>query len=431
MPKPFIPLLAFFCLVPLLRAQPYISTAKSDVARLTSPELHGRGYDHDGHLTAARYIRDRFRAIGLDSVGTWLQPFPIDARAVTGTPRLAVDGHPLRFGVDYIPSIGGTSGASGGALRIARAGDGIVIPRREVNAYASVDARGSVVVIEDGTPEGLKGDTSVPRILLSEEARIFFAAQSGARAVVILVDRLTYGEVGDTSEVPVFYVRRGALPQDAREISYAVRIGDQHLESNNVVGYLRGSARPDSTIILCAHYDHLGAVDDSLYFPGANDNASGTAMLLAMARALKEHPLRYSVLFLAFSGEEVGLVGSRFYVDHPRLPLESTRFLINFDMTASGNDGVMALGGVDFPEELALLQQVNDSLRLGDLRKRANAPNSDQYFFLAKGIHGFYIYPFTGLQPYHHVNDRPETLEWNVFEKLYRLSLAFLVRIGG
>jgi hypothetical protein len=423
--------IALFILPLSLRAQSYLTTAQADVARLASPEFHGRGYEHDGHLLAARYVRDRFRAIGLDSAGPWLQPFPLRTRIVTGVPRLVVDGRPLRLGIDFVPSINGASGASDAPLGLVRAGDGVVIPSRGIDPYRDAEMRDRVAVIDGNVSESVKGDTSIPRAILSNEVRIAFAAEAGARAVILLVDRPTYGEVGDTAAVPVFFVRRDALPEAGKAAGFSLMTGDTIVESNNVVGYLPGTGRPDSTIIICAHYDHIGSIGDSVYFPGANDNASGTAMLLALARSLREKPLRYSVLFLAFGGEEAGLYGSRYYVDHPRLPLGRTRFLLNLDMTASGNDGVMALGGVDFPEEFALLKRIDDSLGLGDLRKRANAPNSDQYFFLAAGIHGFYLYPFTGLQPYHHVNDRPGTLEWNVFEKIYRLSTALLRRIGG
>jgi Zn-dependent M28 family amino/carboxypeptidase len=286
-----------------------------------------------------------------------------------------------------------------------------------------------VSIVREGAPQPLSADTSIDRFFLSEDAKAYVAKLRGAKAVLFTVERLTYGDVSEQWEIPAFRVRADALPEKIESISFTVQTGSRRVETNNVIARLNGTRRPDSTIILCAHYDHLGAIDDSLYFPGANDNASGTAMLLEMARVLKERPLPYSVLFLAFSGEEIGLRGSRYFVSYPRIDLRGCRFLLNFDMTASGNDGIMAVGGVDFPEAFALLQAVNDSLKLGELRKRANAPNSDQFFFVQKGVPGFYIYPYTGYQPYHHINDRPATLEWNVFEKLYRLFEAFLRRL--
>jgi hypothetical protein len=412
------------------RAQFDPDRARADVGFLTSRQALGRGYYGEGHLKAASYIRDRFRSIGLDSVGGgYFQPFEVEAPMVEPTPRLAVNGSELRFGLDYIPETSGGSGQAENLERIVRVGNGLVIPPRGIDPYDGRDIRGGVVIIEDSIPKELTGDSSIPRDFLSADAKYFFARRRGAKAIIFLVDRLTYGEVGTRRDIPVFQVRRGALPAELRTISFSVQTVVRSVQTNNVVAYLPGTGRSDSTIILCAHYDHLGAINDSLYFPGANDNASGTAMLLAMARTLKRQPLRFGVIFIAFSGEEMGLRGSRYYVEHPLRNLEGCRFLLNLDMTASGDEGLMAVGGTDYPQEFALLQNVVDSLHLGELRKRANASNSDQYFFTARGIHGFYIYPYTGYQPYHHIDDRPETLEWNVFEKMYRVTEAFLRRL--
>jgi len=410
-----------------LCGQTLVDRARQDVTVLTSPEFLGRGLYGDGHLKAAEFIRDSFRRIGLDSIGgSYFQPFPLREPMIVATPRLAIDGRELRFGIDYLPELSGGSGEVEGADRIVMGGHGIVVPDRGIDDYGDADLDGGIVVIDGDTPKELSADTTIDRVLLSTEARIYIASLRRAKGMLIGVDRLVYGDVSEEQDLPVFKVRRAALPETIHEVSFSVSRRDRSVQTNNVVGMIRGAGPSDSTIVVCAHYDHLGAVDDSLYFPGANDNASGVAMLLALARSIREHPLQYSVIFIAFGGEESGLHGSRYYVGHPLHDLATTRFLVNMDMTASGNEGVMALGGVEFSDEFALLQHIDDSLGLGELRKRANAPNSDQYFFLRKGVRGFYIYPFTGQQPYHHVDDRVDTLEWNVFEKLFRLVDAFL-----
>jgi Zn-dependent M28 family amino/carboxypeptidase len=135
------------------------------------------------------------------------------------------------------------------------------------------------------------------------------------------------------------------------------------------------------------------------------------------------------VLFAAFSAEEVGVVGSRKFAERPPLDISRTRFLLNLDMTASGVDGVMALGGAENPAEVALLRGVADSIGVREVRTRANAPISDHFFFMMNGMKGFYLYPFVGYQPYHNVGDRPETLQWDVYERMRGLVLGLLRRL--
>lgn len=407
-----------------------LQQAQADVQALVSPEMQGRGYTGNGHRRAAEYLRSRFQEIGLRFVNdSGLQAFSVVVDTFRTTPSLVVDGHPLRFGQDFIINPGNAGGKKEQRTAV-NAAYGLVIPERERNDFAERPIKGGVAVIETGTPEELRSDTAIDRNLLSTAARIKNALQAGAAAVILLVERPTYGNFAERWPVPVFELRREALPENARTISFSVDPAHSvKVLTNNVVGYLPGTGESDSVIIICAHYDHLGGVGEGIYFPGANDNASGTALILALAKRFAEHPLRYNILVVAFSGEEIGLRGSRFFAENMPVAPEHIRFLVNLDMAASGLEGVMAVGGTDFPEEYALLQSVHDSLGLPELRKRPNAPNSDHWFILKLGARGFYLYPFTGAQPYHHVNDLPETLQWNTFERMYALVEGLLERL--
>jgi Zn-dependent M28 family amino/carboxypeptidase len=225
----------------------------------------------------------------------------------------------------------------------------------------------------------------------------------------------------------VFQVYRDAWPNPVTQVSYSVRgEQDRSIESQNVLGWVPGTTEPDSFIIIMAHYDHIGALGDEFYFPGANDNASGVALLLALAESIAAHPLKNSVLFTAFSGEEVGIIGSRYFAEHPPVDLNRAKFLLNFDMVASGESGVMAVAGEDFPDLFQDLVEVNALLGSTQLSKRRNAPNSDHYFLIQHGIPGFFLYTNRGTQPYHHVEDRSETLEWDDFLHVYNLARMFL-----
>ncbi len=399
-------------------AQSVEEMARRDVEYLCSPQLRGRGYLADGHLAAASYIRDQFRALGLDSLSDgYMQRFSVRLNEQMARPHLRIDGRELRVGHDFLPDERTGSGEITGP--VVRAGSGSVIPEKGIDDYAGKDVAGAIVVIDEKSPGGA-----------SYNERLRGAVERGARAVIVLADKLTYGEYGRRVTIPVLRALRAAVPEAISMIELSTTSSMWGSITQNVVAMLPGRSVPDSMIILTAHYDHLGSIGDSVYFPGANDNASGVAMLLALARYFREHPLRCSILFIACSGEEVGLVGSRYFVEHPLVDLSRGRFILNMDMAASGREGVMAVGGVDFPEEFELLKGVAATLGIDDMRKRANAPNSDHYFFVESGIRGFYIYPFTGLQPYHSVDDTPATLQWDVFTRLYDLMRLFLEKLG-
>ncbi|MCB0713709.1 MAG: M28 family peptidase [Ignavibacteriae bacterium] len=403
-----------------------LHSARLDVNYLTSPELAGRGYTQAGHIQAADYISKRFQELGLREVaGKHFQPFTVTVDTFTRPPTLTIDSVRIEFGKDFILNPGNAGGEKK-KLAILRVGSGLRIDGK-IDDYKGVSAKGKLVVIESTIPDSISADTTIPRDFLDRDFRIAYALRAGAEGVALLVDRPTYGNFFEQWPKPLFEINRSSLSSTVERASYSVqRQGNVQVTTQNVLGILPGTGETDSIIIICGHYDHLGSVGDSIFFPGANDNASGIAMMLALAKAFAENPIKYQILFVALSGEEIGLRGSKFFAENSPVDLKRVRFLINLDMVASGIDGVMAVGGVEYPEEFSLLREVADSLGINDLRKRANAPNSDHWFILKEGVRGFYIYPFVGHQPYHHINDLPETLQWETFRKMYNLIGTFV-----
>jgi hypothetical protein len=154
---------------------------------------------------------------------------------------------------------------------------------------------------------------------------------------------------------PAFEMVKKDLPAGAKKAAYRV---DAKLvkgyQSQNVIGYVPGKKYPDAFIVISAHYDHLGRMGKDTYFPGANDNASGTTLMLELARhyARPENQPDYSVAFMAFGAEEVGLIGSRYYTEHPLFPLSDIKFMINLDLLGTGEEGMMVVNGTRLPGSL-------------------------------------------------------------------------------
>jgi Zn-dependent M28 family amino/carboxypeptidase len=166
------------------------------------------------------------------------------------------------------------------------------------------------------------------------------------------------------------------------------------------------------------------------YFPGANDNASGVSQLLSLAKYFAAHPQRYSMVFIAFAGEEAGLLGSKYFSEHPLMPLRSIRFLINLDIEGTGNEGIMVVNATIYTREFNLLQQLNNQnhyfVKIGS---RGKAANSDHYWFTQLGVPAFYMYTMGGIKAYHDVFDISKTLPLNGYNSLFKLLVGFTEKV--
>jgi Zn-dependent M28 family amino/carboxypeptidase len=151
-------------------------------------------------------------------------------------------------------------------------------------------------------------------------------------------------------------------------------------------------------------------------------------MLLSMAEHFAQNPPKYDMLFIAFGAEEAGLQGSAHYVmQNPLIPLEKMKFILNLDLMGNGDEGIMAVGGKDFPGQFDILKDLNDSIQaVPRVRARQNAPNSDHYFFLKNGVPGFFIYTMGGPSHYHDVKDTNANLLFSKYVEVRQLLIAFL-----
>ena len=201
---------------------------------------------------------------------------------------------------------------------------------------------------------------------------------------------------------------------------------DKDFEAANVCAMVKGTARPDSFIFITAHYDHLGGMGDETYFPGANDNASGTALLLSLAKYYSTHPQKYSMGFILFAAEEAGLVGSKYFTEHPIVPLKKIRFLTNTDLAGTGEEGITVVNATVFPDQFALMNTINDENKyLVSIGARGKAANSDHYWFTEKGVPSFFFYTRGGVSFYHDVLDKGATLPLTEQADLMQLLIKF------
>ncbi|MBN2813445.1 MAG: M28 family peptidase, partial [Bacteroidales bacterium] len=252
------------------------------------------------------------------------------------------------------------------------------------------------------------------------------------KAVIeITSEKLTHGIASVANPIPWFRVKADAFPANAKNVKIQVdnRLLAKH-ETRNVVATILGTKYPDSMFVFTAHYDHLGTMGRNVFFPGANDNASGVSMMLTLARYFKDHPLPYTLVFMAFSGEELGLLGSSYFADNPLIDLKAVKFLVNLDMVGNGSEGITVVNGGVFHEWYSTLVYINDAQQLlATVKKRGEACNSDHCPFYRKGVPSFFIYTMGGISAYHDLDDTPENLSFKGFEGLMLLLTEFARRI--
>ena len=204
---------------------------------------------------------------------------------------------------------------------------------------------------------------------------------------------------------------------------------DRKIKQKNVVAIIPGIS--DSILVYSAHYDHLGKMGSATYFPGASDNASGTALLLALANNYKKiKNNKYTMVFIAFSGEEVGLLGSHYFVEHPLINLKKIKFLTNIDIAGDATNGITVVNGSVFKYQFDLLNSINKQVDLlPEIRSRGKAAISDHYFFSEKNIPSFFMYTNGGKGYYHDVYDQAKELSLNNIEGLYNLLIQFYSKL--
>jgi len=355
-----------------------VQFAKKIVDTLTSANFWGRGYTKDGMNKAARFLVDQFKTYGLSPIkaNNYFQDFSFPVNTFPGNMELAVNGKKLVPGRDFI---------------------------------VSPDSR------------GVHGKGN----LQQQDSTHFVDVVN--RIIVSLENKLTWSVAGTQADYTLIEIDKKALTEPPATIQASINNKVvPNFKAANVCGWVKGTSQPDSVIVISAHYDHLGGMGDNTYSPGANDNASGTSLLLGLAKYYAAHPQKFTVAFICFAGEEAGLKGSKYYTENPLFPLKNIRFLINLDLEGTGEEGITVVNASEYSREFTALNQVNDSAKyLVKINPRGKAANSDHYWFSEKGVPAFFMYTLGGIKAYHDVFDRAETLPLNEYEDLFKLIVGF------
>ena len=241
-----------------------VRNARKLVNQLTSKALWGRGYTNNGMAKAADLISSAFKAYGLTPMsGTdFKQQFSFPVNTYPGKMQVIINGKKLSPGKDFI-----------------------VMPQ-------------SIGKTAEGKFE--------------QKDSITFA-DANQRVIAVLKDKLTWSVAPEQGDFTGIEIKKNAIK--GHPLNFQINIENAFIpefNTSNICGVVKGTSKPDSVLVITAHYDHLGGMGSKTYFPGANDNASGVSFLLSLAKYYATNPQPYTMAFICFAGEEAGLLGSKY-----------------------------------------------------------------------------------------------------------------------
>jgi len=423
-------------LASVLKAQD-INQAFLDLEALCVSKMSGRGYQDSGHYFAAGYIASRFLELGLKGVRSqeifpenYFQPFQVRINSID-TLSLIVKGKQLIPGKDFIAHA--ASGSAYGTLKFKHLNYGMG------EDWEGSRIRGGALAMRLGYPPDYKTNKITQKMFSDQTSMAFKLEMAHIYKPDILIiekEKLTASLSSNVFPFACLEVLKGGLPPKIKKVEVNIKSRLQNISTQNIIAEIKGNNFPDSVIIICAHYDHLGK-QGSAVFTGANDNASGIAFLLGLAGFFSQaqHSPDYTLLFIAFGAEEAGLQGARHYVNNMS-PEDKNKicFVLNFDLMGNGDEGITLVAGTEYPEITNLIK--NEVLAFSpnySIELRPNAPNSDHYPFTQSGIPALFTYTRGGPPHYHDIFDVPEAVkfpEWDLLMHAFRNTIQKRMKYG-
>jgi Tol biopolymer transport system component len=454
---------------------------KGEVGFLASEKLEGRRTGTEGAKQAAQFLVDQLKAAGVKPLGeNYLQQFDFSAgvNVITNSNHFTVNNTGFELGKDFHPLPFTGNGKVEGDVVFA--GYGLTAPASAESAaydsYASLNVSNKIVLVLRYVPEAVEPKR---RQELNRYAGLRYKAtiarNHGAKALLVVTgpnspnagELAGFASDGSSSGSDIVALTISGKTADAlfagsgknlKDLQTGLDSENPHAESSlaltnarvkieasvesvkkqdhNVIGWLPG-ANTNEIVMLGAHYDHLGhgetggfalKGEENKIHPGADDNASGCAAVLEIAQALAEqfrtNQLPHSVVFAFWSGEEIGLIGSSYYVEHPLLPLTNTLAYLNFDMVGRLRENKLTIQGVGSSSAWKkLLEKRNVAAGFAlQLMDDPYAP-TDVTAFYPKGVPVLQF--FTGShEEYHRPTDTPDTLNYAGMERVTKFALA-------
>ncbi len=397
------------------------NTLQRHINALAAPAMHGRGYVQDGMRLAADYIEDQLHNVGLQpgpGMKAYRYHYSFPVNTFPGHIEVKLNDQLLVPGKDYLVD------ASCGIYKA---------PKLPVATYDVSTVTGGrkwkkkiVKKFDKRHIWLLQGTDSLLKRTGMSRAALPFILPKGCFMVPVHGKQIWTVSREHADGTAVLYVQDSIMPAKLTHagVQVAAKI-ENNFDAVNVLAKVPGEI-PDSFLVVSAHYDHLGQMGSAI-FPGASDNASGVAMLLYLAEYFAQHKPRYTMVFIAFSGEEAGLLGSKSFTELPPFALQKIKFLTNLDIMGDATNGVTVVNATLHPTQFNRLKAINERAEyLPEIKSRGKAANSDHYPFSEKGVPAFFIYSNGGKGFYHDIYDRAEEIKLSRIAGAAQLFIDFL-----
>ena len=390
---------------------------KKIVKKLSSAKYQGRGYAEDGANKAGKWIAKEFAKSGADDVVC--QPFKLDINTFPGKMEISVDGKKQIPGVDF--TLREFNPSLKGEFKL------YYIDLENYNAekmfadLATPQYEGAIVVADFMYPykhtadfrklQSKKHSNTSGMVHIWESPLKFYKA---------------YGE--KVEEKPVIWVTPD-FPKDAKTIK--VNMENEFLkdyECFNVIAKVEGT-RHDSCYVFTAHYDHLGKLGKKTYYPGAHDNASGTAAIITFAAHYAKNKPKFDMYFIAFSGEDANLRGSEWYANNSLVPLNQIKYLFNLDMIGDNNPVQYCEVSNEGMQGFSLFEKIiAEKGYFKEFEKGELADNSDHYPFAKRNVPCVFFMNEKGdaHKYYHTVHDKWENAIFTTYEPMFNMIKEFI-----
>ena len=459
-----------------------VITAQSMKEKLTilaSAEMEGRETAMPGERKAALFIEDHFKKIGLlpGNGSSYQQYYPVYQDEIAAK-QLRVNGVNFEWDKDFSFSMQGLVSDDWTVNDIVFAGYGIVSAEPKMNDYEGLDVKGKVVMVLDGAPDGFKapvvpagtrtpGPTSTiakatnartlgalgvfivsnnfPRKTSTAlKGNVYFTKSiDGSFITATISENVATALTGRTTNLNMSNLAALQKGKYIAEVKLTVNKTTANLQSSNVVGIIPGTDKKEEYVFLTGHHDHLGKRGDVIYY-GADDDGSGTVGVMQMAEAFaaaakKGIKPRRTMVFMTVSGEEKGLVGSKYYSEHPIFPMEKTSADLNTDMigrvdterkTGDTLNYIYVIGHDKLSSDLPIINEAANNAHTNlTLDYKYDDPQdknriyyrSDHYNFARKGVPILFFYDGMLKADYHQPGDTVDKINFELMEKRAKL----------
>lgn len=460
----------FYSLQNLIKKENLLNT----VTLLTSNEFDGRLAGSEGYNRASEFMAGEFSKLGLKPLGSdsYFQHLTVEYNKID-TPvvfNLWQDGVVKQYelGKDFI--FRGFSGSGNLKSKVVFCGYGISDSNSEYDDYKDVNVKGKIVIVFKQSPHWTIDNKGWSKTLPREKSIV--AANHGAKGILFvslpnddkpqpLIGSILHGEGEQLLDFPQLQISIETADELLAGTGYALHEVQSKIDSlqkpfsfnlhskvqvevtahynksartQNVVGMIEGtdSLLRNEFIVIGGHLDHVGSQGNLVLFPGANDNASGSAGVLEIARAFVNGKIKTkrSVIFVLFASEEQGLFGSKFFVDNPPFPLKNITAMLNLDCVGYG-DSIQVGNGKSSPNLWQIARGLDKDFTKMMIENTWNGGGADAAPFHEKGIPALYFVTKNSYAHLHLPTDKVETLNGDLYERTVNLAFLTAVKIAN